>query len=440
MLILGFALVFDFFWQYAVRVLVINWTKLFKVLRSSRLFLSRRRIDRLRQKIKHLEEKYDRASEGSRKQISVLRKLAKTRGDLRTFEETLTSGPAPHEPFVSIIIPCHNSEDVLGPTLDGVLALDYQNKEVLVVDDGSTDATKEVALRYGDNIKLISRETCSGKKTGAIMFGLTFARGDTVVVIDDDTIVAKPSLRELLSPLTRDDVAAVGGNVRVNPGKNVLVKIQQIEYLVMMEMAKPFQTDLYQAVLIISGAYGAFKKDLLNKVGAWDADIITEDLDLTWKLYRLKKRVLFSEKAVCYTDAPATFKTFVKQRIRWDVGLFQTLFKHRTFIFSRRFPALGFGLLPETIFFEIISVVARPIYLLIPFLLTKNITGLWLLLTYFYLTLEFLVIATAGLMSDDKKLCLKAVYAPVMLVYHQLLAIIRIIALYRYLTRKEIVW
>lgn len=440
LLVLGFALIFDFFWQYGLRVMLIIAVKIKNRLPSPLPAINSLRIARLKKKIARYESTYESLSEGSLRTKRTLKKLASLRGGLRLAEAEAPAEPKPYEPFVSIIIPCHNSEDVLGKTLDSVLALEYENREILVVDDGSTDKTKEVALAYGDRIKLVVRETCSGRKTGAIMFGLSFARGDTVVVIDDDTLVNPTSLGELLVPLAIEEVAAVGGNVRVIPAKSLLVKIQQIEYLILMEIAKPFQTHFYNAVLIISGAYGAFKKDLLNMVGAWDADIITEDLDLTWKLYRLKKRVLFSERAVCYTDVPDNLRSFFKQRIRWDVGLFQTLIKHRSFIFSRRFPALGFGLLPETIFFEIFSVVARPIYILFPLFIGKNLSGLVLLLIYFYLALEFLVIITAGLLSDDKKLVFKFVYAPLMLIYHQMLAVVRIVALYRYLTRKEVLW
>ncbi len=440
LLVLGFALFFDFFWQFGLRVALIAVVNIKHRFPSPRSAIDIHRIKRLEKKISAYERIYDGLSEDSRKTTRVLKKLAFLRGKLRLAETRIPPEPEPHEPFVSILIPCHNSEDVLGKTLDSVLALEYENKEILVIDDGSTDKTKDVARAYGDRIKLIVRETCSGRKTGAIMFGLSFARGDTVVVIDDDTIVNPSSLGELLIPMATADVAAVGGNVRVIPGKPLLVRLQQIEYLVLMEIAKPFQTHFYHAVLIISGAYGAFKKELLHMVGAWDADIITEDLDLTWKLYRLKKRVLFSERAVCYTDVPDDLRSFFKQRIRWDIGLFQTLIKHRSFVFSRRFPALGFGLLPETIFFEVLSVLARPIYILVPLFVTKNLVGLVLVLIYFYLTLEFLVIITAGLLSEDKRLILKFVYAPIMLLYHQMLAVVRIVAFYRYLTRKEVTW
>jgi cellulose synthase/poly-beta-1,6-N-acetylglucosamine synthase-like glycosyltransferase len=440
LLILAFAITFDFFWQFAFRVVVILIARAHKNIANK---ISTRKINKivsLSSRINKLENKLSVAEEKDSSTTGILKKLANARKKLRELQK-VTDKEIIQQPFVSIIIPCHNSEEVIEDTLKQVVNLNYENKEIIVVDDGSTDKTFEVASKFKDSINLIRREFCSGRKTGATNFGLSFAKGDIIVVIDDDTIVERNSLKPLVEPLFGQDVAAVGGNVEVFSEKNnLLTKFQSIEYLIIMQLVKPFQAYFYRAVLIISGSYGAFHKKYLERIGAWDVDIITEDLDLTWKLYRLKKRVLHSEKAVCFTEVPTSLKALAKQRNRWDFGLFETISKHRGFLFSRRFPALGFALLPETIFFEIIAIAARPLYILVLILTGRNLYGTVLLVFYFYLALEFLIIFITGLLSSDKRFCLKAVYAPLMLFYHQFLALVRIRALYRFAAKKGIEW
>lgn len=442
LLILAFAITFDFGWQFAFRVFVILIARVHQQI-SHILFIHRQiTTGKISNKIKTLESKLSQVEGNTQVEFPVLKKLAALRTRLRALKASIALSEEEYKPFVSIIIPCHNSSKVIDETLKQVLNLEYENKEIIVVDDGSTDNTYEIASKYKQYVNVVRRSFCSGRKTGAINFGLAFTSGDVIVVIDDDTIVEKNSLNYIVKPLFDTSVAGAGANIRIfSNNSNLITKLQEIEYMIIMQLVKPFQAYFFKAVLIISGSYGAFKKKYLERIGGWDIDIITEDLDLTWKLYRLKKRVMHSERSVCYTDVPSTFKDLVKQRNRWDYGLFETISKHKSFIFSKRFPALGFGLLPESVFFEIITIAARPFYILVLIILTgMNLLSIFLLIIYFYLFLEFSIIFCTGLLSRDKKLCLKAIYAPAMLVYHQFLAVIRIRALWRFATKKGVEW
>lgn len=441
LLILAFAAIFDFGWQFAFRIFVILIARTHQQINHILFINKQAKTEKTLEAIIKLENKLIKVESNKKKAFKILKKLSALRTRARALKTLIMQSIEEYTPFVSIIIPCHNSSKVIDDTLKQVLSLEYENKEIIVVDDGSTDDTFEVVSRYKQYIKIVRRSFCSGRKTGAINFGLAFASGDIIVVIDDDTIVEKNSLSHIVKPLFDPSVAAAGANIRVfSNNSNLITKLQEVEYMIIMQLAKSFQAYLFKAVLIISGSYGAFKKKYLERIGGWDIDIITEDLDLTWKLYRLKKRVVHSEKAVCYTEVPSTLKDLIKQRNRWDYGLFETIFKHRNFIFSKRFPALGFGLLPESVFFEIITIAARPLYILTLILTGMNLFSVFLLIIYFYLFLEFLIIFCTGLLSSNKRLCLKAVYAPVMLIYHQFLAFVRLRALWRFATKKGIEW
>lgn len=436
--ILAFALIFDFFWQYLFRVSVVIFFRCQQSWQTMCFKRQKAMLKKVRKQIAQLEKAVYFAS--GRQQQKLLRKLAFLRKKEFSLERTVAKAAKPFLPFVSIIIPCHNSEAVLEKTLKAVLSLNYKNKEIIVVDDGSTDKTAAIAGSFQPYITLVKRKVCSGRKTGAINFGLSFCQGDIVVVIDDDTLVEQDALKHLVAPLAEPEVAAVGGNIKVYPENTLLTKVQAIEYLIIMEIAKPYQNNLFGTVLIISGAFGAFLKKHLALIGQWDVDIITEDLDLTWKLYRLRKRVLYNQKAVCYTEIPTNIKQLIKQRSRWDYGLFETFFKHKRMLFTRRFPALGFGLFPETVLFELFFIFARPLYIVFLVLSTRNLLVIFLAIVYFYLALEALTIFTAGLLSKKKRNCLKLYYAPLMLIYHQFLAVLRFRALYRFLTKKGVEW
>lgn len=437
LLIVAFGLIFDFFWQYLVRLLVTLNSHLQEIFSSLNIQIKKRKLTKAKKAVKQLEQKVQEQKQPSRRHLRQLLKLRKKVFYLENFLEQVEK---PFYPFVSIIIPCHNSEATLEKTLNHVLQLNYPKKEIIVVDDGSTDNTAAIAKKYAPPVNLVQRKVCSGRKTGAINFGLAFCRGDIVVVIDDDTFVAKEALNFLIKPLKQEKIAAVGANIQVYPTNTLLTKLQEIEYLTIMELSKPYQDFFYGTVLIISGAFGAFYKKYLAQIGEWDVDIITEDLDVTWKLYRLRKKIRYSQKAVCATEIPTKITQLIKQRSRWDYGLFETLAKHKQLLFSFKFPTIGFGLFLETLFFEVLSVFARPLYLVGLVLGGQNLYTAFLVIFYFYLALEGLTIFTAGLLSNKKRNCLKVIYAPLMLIYHQFLVVLRFRALYRFLTKKGVEW
>ncbi|MEM2903042.1 MAG: glycosyltransferase family 2 protein, partial [Candidatus Bathyarchaeia archaeon] len=120
-------------------------------------------------------------------------------------------------PKVSIIIPAHNEEKVISRSIEAAIEAEYPNKEIVVVDDGSTDGTYRIALQYAKKgkIKLLHRDVASGSKAGALNYGLMFATGDIIITVDADTILERDAIKEAVKTLLEEGVSAVSGNVRV---------------------------------------------------------------------------------------------------------------------------------------------------------------------------------------------------------------------------------
>ena len=198
-------------------------------------------------------------------------------------------------PKVSLIIPAHNEETIIERAIESALETNYPNKEINVVNDGSTDRTYQLALPYSrkGRIKLCHRDVANGSKAGALNYGLFFASGDIIVTVDADTLIERNSLRELIKPLSDPAFSATSGNVRILGGEggamNLIVKIQAYEYLISMELGRRFQA-LSGTLLIISGAFGSFHKRFVKSIGQYDGDTITEDFDLTFKMRKLSLR------------------------------------------------------------------------------------------------------------------------------------------------------
>ena len=245
-------------------------------------------------------------------------------------------------PSVSIIIPAHNEERTIVRSIESALETNYQNKEIIVVDDGSKDKTRDKALPYANKglIKLIIRDVASGSKAGAVNHGLFYARNDIVIVVDADTLIERNSIKKLVKYFADPSVTAVSGNVRILRGdsgkNNLLVKLQAYEYIMSLEMGRRYGA-ITKSILIIPGAFGALKRKLALSVGGYDKDTITEDFDLTIKMRKLKGRIHFAGEAVSWTFAPDTWNAWRRQRVRWTRGQIETFNKHKNIFLKQRF-------------------------------------------------------------------------------------------------------
>jgi cellulose synthase/poly-beta-1,6-N-acetylglucosamine synthase-like glycosyltransferase len=322
-------------------------------------------------------------------------------------------------PPITVIVPAYNEENTLPKALDSLLEADYPNKEVIVVDDGSVDHTFAVASEYSSKFEngsfSVIRKPENGGKASAINHGLLFAKGEYIVTMDADSIVARESLKLLVRYFQNPAVAGVGGNVKVLNRRNLLTNCQALEYLVGINLWRRAFA-IFGVVMVVPGALGAFSKKILEQAGNYDKDTLTEDFDVTVKALKCGKVVQSSSRAVAYTEAPAVLADFYKQRIRWYRGNTQTFIKHQDIATNSRFAMLREYGYPITVF----------TMLCLPFLgfiigaagIIVIIQGMWLFILFSFVlftSLQF-VLSCIAVLIDEEEDWKVVLYSPLMVV------------------------
>lgn len=238
-------------------------------------------------------------------------------------------------PKMSIIIPAYNEEKVIKNTIESLIETKYPKKEIIFVDDGSTDNTFSIASNYKNKIKILHKE--NGGKASALNYALVYATGDIIVIVDADTIIGRNSLKEIVKGFEiNKHVVAVAGNIKVRNRVNWITKCQALEYITGIQIVRR-AFDVFGSITIVPGALGAFKKSLLTESGAYSKETIVEDFDQTIKLLKAGLITQGSSKATAYTEAPNTFKDFFAQRKRWYRGNIQVLKRHSDALTNPRY-------------------------------------------------------------------------------------------------------
>jgi cellulose synthase/poly-beta-1,6-N-acetylglucosamine synthase-like glycosyltransferase len=242
-------------------------------------------------------------------------------------------GAAPSDgraPPVTIIVPVFNEAAVIVAALRSLLALRYPAFEILVVDDGSTDETFDRAAslqgRYGAVTLRVVRKR-NGGKASALNTGLALARTPFVLCMDGDSRLTPDTLRHALRHFADPRVAAVAGNVKVVNRNNMWTRLQALEYIEGLNLARRAQGYLH-AVNIIPGPIGVFRREVLLAVGGYDTDTFAEDADLTLKILTRGWHIVYEDRAIAWTEAPEGYLDLIKQRYRWTRGILQALGKH----------------------------------------------------------------------------------------------------------------
>ncbi len=264
-------------------------------------------------------------------------------------------------PSISIIIPAHNEEQGVIRGLVSVLENTYQNKEVLVVDDGSTDNTLKILRNFKrrtsyKNLKIIHQKN-SGK-AAAVNNGIKQSSGALVMVLDADSILEPNAVANMVSHFRDRRLIAAASNVKIMPSKKLLGLVQQVEYIISYYSKRALTTTNIE--YIIGGVGSTFRRSKLVKAGLYDTDTITEDIDLTMKLINRfgnrKWRIGYAADCVASTEHVLRFKSLIKQRYRWKYGRFQVFIKHRSLFFStnkKHGRLLSYWYLPYAIFGEL---------------------------------------------------------------------------------------
>lgn len=269
-----------------------------------------------------------------------------------------------YRPLVSILAPCYNEGLTLTNCIKGLVDQTYENIEILIINDGSTDNTQKVAeglaLQY-PKIRVMSKK--NGGKASALNYGLEYALGEIVVCIDGDTIFKRDAVERLVSSFDDPKVVAVAGNVRIANASTILSKNQSLEYITGQNLEKRTFSYL-NCVQVISGCIGAFKKDKLKEVGGYSADTMVEDMDLTLALAKKGYKIVYNPEAIAYTEGPTDLKSFMKQRYRWSYGRYEVLKKYRGMMFQKRYGSIGTFGLPYYLILPWVDVMASSILIL----------------------------------------------------------------------------
>jgi len=347
--------------------------------------------------------------------------------------------PAQRFPLISILIPAFNEEKVIGKTIESALEIDYPKKEIIIIDDGSTDKTLLIAKRFQrDNVKVLHKEN-SGKAT-ALNYGINFAKGEILTILDADTIAGKNSLKEIVKVFENaPDVGGVAGNVKVRNKTNWLTWCQALEYVSGLQIARR-AFDMFGAITIVPGAMGAFKTKILKDTGGYDKDTIVEDFDATIKVLKSGQIIRGTTKSLAYTEAPEKIKEFVKQRNRWYRGNLQVIFKHKNAITNPRY-----GFLQKVAFpYMIMSMMVLPItgFFMLGSLILSIIEGdIFFVLSSmtFFIILQYLLVTLAvRIEREDPRLILFAIFF--MFGFKQIQDALLIRQLFEQLLRRKAKW
>ncbi len=263
--------------------------------------------------------------------------------------------------LVSVLIPCFNEEAVIAQSVRQILASDWPDLEILVLDDGSTDRTAAVVEENFSNesrVRLLRFE--NGGKATALNRGLREVTGEIVVALDADTQFPPETIGRLARWFADPAIGAVAGNALVGNRMNLITRWQALEYVTAQNLERRALAVL-GAVTVVPGAVGAWRRTALDSVGGYPTDTLAEDQDLTIAIQQFGWKVTFDSEARAFTESPDTVQGLLKQRFRWSFGTLQCLWKHRSGLFSRKNPALGYVALPQVWLFQIVMTVISPL-------------------------------------------------------------------------------
>jgi peptidoglycan-N-acetylglucosamine deacetylase len=303
-------------------------------------------------------------------------------------------------PTVTVLVPAFNEAQVIEKTLAALVVCQPLPTRVIVLDDGSTDATADIVRAFmatndATYIELVVLQ--NGGKANALNIGTEMANTDVVLVIDADTMVDQHIIGELAQHFRDPHVGAVAGNVKVGNRRNVLAALQTLEYVIALNLDKRAQ-DMAHVMGVVPGAAGAFRRSALLAVGGYPPDTLVEDADLTQALLRQGWRIPYEPRAIAWTEAPQSLRDVVKQRRRWSFGTIQVVNKHKHAIFEPRAGALGFIGLPWMLMTQVALPVLGPFadfYLLYLVLIGAKSQALGILALAFIADLALAVVAVA---------------------------------------------
>ncbi len=284
-----------------------------------------------------------------------------------------TSEEATSFPRVSITVPCYNEERSVVKTVNSLLALDYpKNKlKVIVVDDGSTDATWEVVQRFKDHPQVDIYHKENGGKHTAVNYGLERTDATFVGCLDADSFVAKDALKSIMKYFRDPEVMAVTPAIKIYNPKSIISKIQNVEYILSIFIRK--MLGMMDAIQVTPGPFSIFRKKVFDTLGPYKQAYNTEDMEIAMRMHKHHMKIVNSHTASVYTLGPKTLRNLLKQRVRWIYGFLKNASDYREIFFRRKYGNLGLFTFPAAVIsiFTGIYFLCYTIYSLIHLLLKK---------------------------------------------------------------------
>ncbi len=264
-------------------------------------------------------------------------------------------------PRVAVLIPAYNEEKVIVRTIRSVLNSDYPHLRIIVIDDGSSDRTSEVAREaYPEEIAAgmvtVLRKANEGKAE-ALNFAVSDLREEFYVGIDADTVIAADAVSKLVCHFADPLIGAVAGNAKVGNRINLWTRWQALEYITSQNFERR-ALDLFDVVTVVPGAIGAWRTEAVRQGGCYPVNTVAEDADLTMNLLEQGYKVIYEDRALAFTEAPATARGLMRQRFRWSFGTLQAVYKHQAAFLKNR--AMGLFALPNILVFQILLPLVSP--------------------------------------------------------------------------------
>lgn len=285
-----------------------------------------------------------------------------------------------YSPLVTVLVPAHNEEITLRRNLDSIHASTYKNIELIIINDSSTDRTYNIARNFQRQFKQRFKRVkvlnvhLRGKAP-ALNAGLQYAKGTLFMCLDADSALAPTAIEEAVKEFRDPTLACMSSNVKIFPAKGMLNFFQRIEYLICYQMKKTESvTDIQY---IVGGIGSVFRTSLVRKLGWYDTDTITEDIDLSMKIlstYTGRYRIGYSPNVIAYTESVYDVPGLLRQRFRWKYGRYQAFFKYKHLFWSRTRESnkvLGWVYLPFALLSELLYALEPLLLLLIGYLLLR---------------------------------------------------------------------
>lgn len=407
---------------------------------------------------------------------------------------------SPFAPGVSIVAPAYNESKTIVENVNSLLALDYPNFEVVIVNDGSKDNTLDLLISNFDLEEIpyeyVARIHCKpfkrlfrsknarfrrltvvdkvngGTKADAVNAGLNVISTPYFINTDVDCILSRDAIKQCIFPILQDDtIIAVSGTmsmsngsisengrlVDIRPSNKPIPLFQDLEYKRSFLIGKMGWSQI-NAMNNVSGGYGLFKTEVVLSAGGYASDSFAEDMDIITRMmgYCLEQkrpyRVVQIPHTCCWTEGPATVKVLKRQRNRWGRGLIQHMWKHRYMLFNPKYKILGLVTLPYTFIFEFLApmIEGTGIFMLIFLIFTNGVNwqAFWVLMAAIYifsLVLSSFVIfydymagGSYNRSSSYFKLIIAALLEPI--IYHPMVVWFSLQGYYNYLTNQAAVW